>query len=80
MPRDATGKLVLPLTLREPIGSAGCKDKPMFDEKLAERDDHKYAGEAGTGIAWNGKVERHLISRAPVVMHILKWAGGQGLN
>ena len=80
MPRGANGKLLLPLTLREPIGSAGYKDKPMFDDKLSERSEYQYAGEAGTGIAWKGKVERHFISRAPVMMNILKWAENQGLE
>ena len=65
MPRDARGKLILPLLLREHIGSAGYKDKPMFDEKHTERDEYRYAGKSGTGLAWKGKVERHFISRAP---------------
>ena len=80
MPRDATGKLILPLTLREHVGSLGYKDKPAFDEKLSEREEYKYSGKAGTGITWKGKVERHFISRAPVMMHILKWAEEQGLE
>ena len=62
----------MPLTLREHIGSLGYKDKPSFDDKPTERDEYKYSGKAGSGIAWEGKVERHLISRAPVMMHILK--------
>ena len=52
----------------------------MFDEKLTERAEYQYSGKAGTGIAWKGKVERHLISRAPVMMNILKWVEEQGLN
>ena len=80
MPRGPDGKLLLPLTLREHIGSAGYKDKLMFDEKLTEKADYTYTGKAGTGIAWKGKVERHFISRAPVMMNILKWAEEQGLN
>ena len=31
-------------------------------------------------MAWEGKVERHFISRAPVVMNALKWAGDRGLE
>jgi len=80
MPRDATGKLILPLTLREHVGSLGYKDKPAFDEKLSERDEYKPSGKAGTGITWKGKVECHFISRAPVMMYILKWAGGRALR
>ena len=80
MPRDIKGKLILPLSFREHIGSAGYKDKPMFDEKLTERDDYKYSGKTGSGFAWKGRVERHFISRAPVMMKILKWAEEQGLN
>jgi hypothetical protein len=80
MPRGPGGKLLLPLTLREHISSAGYKDKPMFDDKLTEKADYTYTGKAGTGIAWKGKVERHFISRAPVIMNILKWAEEQGLN
>ena len=52
----------------------------MFDDKLSERSEYQYAGEVGTGIAWKGKVERHFISRAPVMMNILKWAEDQGLE
>ena len=80
MPRGANGKILLPLTLREPIGSAGYKDKPMFDDKLTERSEFQCAGKAGSGIAWKGKVERHFISRAPVMMNIPKWAEDQGLD
>jgi hypothetical protein len=72
--------LLLPLTLREHIGSLGYKDKPAFDDKLTEREEYRYSGKAGSGIGWEGKVERHLISRAPVMMHILKWAEEQGLE
>ena len=50
-PRDSAGKLTLPLTLREHIGSVGYKDKPMSDEKLSERAGYQYSGKAGTGIA-----------------------------
>ena len=31
-------------------------------------------------MAWKGKAERHFISRAPVLMNVLKWAEEQGLN
>ena len=80
MPRDAGGELILPMTLRGHIGSARCKDNPMFDEKPSGRDEYTYSGKSGTGIAWTGKTWRHFISRAPVVMDILKWAEGQGLT
>jgi hypothetical protein len=80
MPRNANGKLTVPLTLREHIGSLGYKDKPAFDEKLSERAEYQHSGKAGTGMTWKGKVERHLISRAPVMMNILKWAEEQGLE
>ena len=80
MPRDAAGKLVLPLPLREHLGSAGYKDKSMFEEKHTEREEYRYSGKTGTGVAWKAKVERHFISRAPVLRDILKWAEEQGLE
>ncbi len=78
MPRGPDGKLLLPLTLREHIGSAGYNDEPMFDDELTDKADYTYTGKAGTGIAWKGNVERHFISRAPVMMNILKWAEDHG--
>ena len=80
VPRDAQGKFILPLTLREHIGSAGYTCTPIVDEKLTERDGYKYSGNAGTRTTWNGKAERRSISRAPVTMNISKLAGEQGLG
>ena len=50
-PRDVHGRLLLPLTLREHVGSLGYKDKPAFDEKLTERDGYQYSGKANIGVA-----------------------------
>ena len=68
----------LPLRLHQHIGSLGYKDKPAFDDRLTERNEYRYSGKTGTGIAWKSKVERHLISRAPVMIDILKWAEARG--
>ena len=64
--------MILPLVLTEPLGSVGYKDKPVFDEKLAEREEYRYGGKNG-GIAWKRKVENHFISRAPVMQGVLAW-------
>ncbi len=52
----------------------------MIDAKLTGRAGHKCAGNVVTSIAWKGKVGRHCMSRASVMMSILKWAEEQGLN
>ena len=52
----------------------------MFDDKHTEREEYRYAGGTGTGLVWGGEVERHFISRAPVLKDILTWAEGQGLG
>ncbi len=49
------------------------KDRAILDEKLALQDDYRFNGTKG-GLAWKGKVERHFISRAPVLKEILEWA------
>ena len=71
--------MILPLGLTEPLGSVGYKDKPVSDEKLAEREEYRYGGKNG-GIAWKRKVENHFISRAPVMQAILTWAEEEELN
>ncbi len=60
------------------MGSLGYKDKPAFDDSLPERDEYRYSGKTGTGIAWEGKVERHIISRAPVMIDIFRCAEERG--
>ena len=79
VPRDAEGKRRLPLTLTEPLGSIAYRDKAVFDEKLAEREEYRYSGKGG-GIAWKRKVENHFISRAPIMQEILSWAEEEELN
>ena len=77
--RGPDGRLLLPLRLAEPLGSVGYKEKPLFDEKLAEREEYRYNG-TKNGVAWKGKVERHFISRAPVLRTILIWAEEENLD
>ena len=72
VPRDAQGQRSLPLKLTEPLGSVGYKDKPIFDLKLTEKDEYKYAG-SKNGMTCKRNVENHLISVAPVLQDILEW-------
>ncbi len=70
--RAAPGQ-ALPLDLKGPLGAISFKDRAIFDEKLAIQEDYRFNGTKG-GLAWKGKVERHFISRAPVLKEILEWA------
>ncbi len=75
-----TKNLSLPLDLEGPLGAIAFKDKhPIFDEKLAVLDAYGFNGTKG-GLAWKGKVERHFISRAPVLKEILEWAEARELH
>ena len=74
VPRGAHGQRSLPLKLMEPLGSAGYKDEPMFDLKLAEKEDYKYLGSKNC-LAWKRKVENHFISVAPGSAGVGRGAG-----
>ncbi len=63
----------LPLDLKGPLGAISYKDRSVFDEKLAMQEDYRFSGTKG-GLAWKGKVERHMIGRAPILKEILEWA------
>ena len=79
VPRDARGRRTLPLHLPEPLGAAGYKEKALFDEKLTTQAEYRYDGNKD-GAAWKGKVERHFISRAPVLKNLLAWAEEEELE
>ncbi len=79
VPRGPDGRMITPLRLLEPLGSVGYKEKPLFDDKLAEREEYRYNG-TKNGVAWKGKVERHFISRAPVLKDVLAWAEEENLE
>ncbi len=73
-PAPQTSKKVsLPLDLKGPLGAIVFKDRAFLDEKLALQEDYRFNGTKG-GLAWKGKVERHFISRAPILKEILEWA------
>ncbi len=67
------GPAKLPLDLKGPLGAINFKDRSVFDEKLALQDEYKFNGSKG-GTAWKGKVERHFISRSPILRQVLEWA------
>ncbi len=79
VPRDPRGRRILPLDLPEPLGAAGYKEKALFDEKLTTQAEYRYDG-AKDGAAWKSKVERHFISRAPVLKNLLAWAEEEELE
>ena len=72
-PSAAPGRATLPLPLLGPLGAIAFKDKSLFDDKLALQEEFRFAGIKG-GIQWKGKVERHFISRAPILKELLEWA------
>ena len=63
----------LPLQLRGPLGAIGYKDRGILDEKLALQSEFRFDGVKG-GVQWKGKLERHIISRAPLLKDVLEWA------
>ncbi len=62
----------LPLDLKGQLGAIAFKERPLLDEKLATQEEYKFNGLKG-GVAWKGKLERHFISRAPILKDLLKW-------
>ncbi len=69
----ALGRLPLPLDLRDPLGSVGHENRPVFDMKMTLQDDMKFNG-VKDGVKWKSRVEGYFISCAPVLMNILSWA------
>ena len=45
----------MPLTLMQPIGSIGYKDRPVFDHNMTLQDDFKFNG-VKDGYKWKGEV------------------------
>ena len=69
----------MPLDLKEPLGSIGHENRPIFDIKMSLQEDMKFDG-VKDGMKWKCKVERYFISCAPVLMNILSWAERQDNN
>ncbi len=69
----ALGRLPLPLELRDPFGSVGHENRPIFDIKMTLQEDMKFNG-VKDGVKWKSRVEGYFISCAPVLMNILSWA------
>ena len=67
------GRIHLPLTLREPLGSVGHENRPIFDVKMTLQDELKFNG-IKDGVKWKNRIEGYFISCAPVLMNILSWA------
>ena len=72
---DGDGERVipLPLTLHESLGSITHANRPMFDIKMTQQENFKFNG-TKDGMKWKLAVERYLISCAPVLLEIFKWA------
>ena len=63
----------LPLDLKGSIGAIGFKDRQLLDDQLAFQDSFKYNGVKG-GLGWKEAVGREIISRAPIMRKLIKWA------
>ena len=78
-PHAEHGRIALPLALYGPLGAIGFKERSLFDDKMTTQEEYRFNGVKG-GIAWKGKVERHFISRAPILRQILEWAEKEELE
>ncbi len=77
--RKALERKELPLSLRGPLGAIGYKDRSLLDDKLALQPEFRFDGSKG-GPHWKGKLERYIISRAPILKDLLEWAEFEDMN